>query len=116
MKTFRSALVSLLLALLAACSQQEGGAPAAAQPSAAAPASAPAAADAPAFTPVAGQHYVEIADPQPFQPLDGRIEGVEVFGYTCPARARFEPLGPAWKARQPDDGRVTLAAARVGRY
>ena len=116
MKTFRYALVSLLLALLAACSQQEGGAPAAAQPSAASAASAPAAADAPAFTPVAGQHYVEIADPQPFQPLDGRIEVVEVFGYTCPACASFEPLVSAWKARQPDDVRVTLLAAPFGGY
>src|SRR5688572_21042657 len=116
MKTFRYALVSLLLALLAACSQQEGGAPAAAQPAAAAPASAPVAADAPAFTPVAGQHYVEIADPQPFQPLDGQIEVVEVFGYTCPACASFEPLVSAWKQRQPDDVRVSMLAAPFGGY
>lgn len=118
MKTFRYALVSVLLVLLAACSQQEGEAPAAAQPATAAPAPAPAAAaaDVPAFTPVAGEHYVEIADPQPFQPLDGRIEVVEVFGYTCPACASFEPMVSAWKARQPDDVRVTLLAAPFGGY
>src|SRR5699024_11719354 len=110
MKTFRYALLSLLLMLLAACAQQDDAVPV--------PTSQPAAteaadtADAPA--PEAGVHYVEIEDAQPYLPLDGQVEVVEVFGYTCPACASFEPLVSAWKQRQPDDVRVTLLAAPFG--
>ena len=114
MKTFRLALISLLLPLaLAACAQQDA-APAAA--TAAAPAAAePSAAPAP-IEPVAGTHYVEISDPQPYFPLNGQIEVVEVFGYTCPACASFEPLVSAWKERQPDDVRVSMLAAPFGGF
>lgn len=132
MKTFRYAFLSLLLPLaLAACGQQDAADTAATAPAAttqpAPPAADPAApveaaADlAPAGPPqgpppVAGTHYVEIEDPAPYRPLDGQIEVVEVFGYTCPACASFEPLMAAWKQRQPDDVRVTLLAAPFGGY
>lgn len=114
MKTFRYTLFSLLLVLLAACAQQEGDAlpaPGQAAPAPAAAATEPAA-ESPA--PVPGVHYVEIGDAQPYLPLDGQIEVVEVFGYTCPACASFEPLISAWKERQPDDVRVTRLAAPFG--
>lgn len=127
MKTIHCAFLSLLLPLmLAACGQQDQAAPAAtapapAQPAAqAADATAPEAAADPATgvpqgpPPVAGTHYVEIEDAAPYLPLNGQIEVVEVFGYTCPACASFEPLMAAWKQRQPDDVRVTLLAAPFG--
>lgn len=66
--------------------------------------------------PVAGTHYTEIANAQPYQPLQGKIEVVEVFGYTCPACAQFAPALDAWKQRQPDDVRVTMVAAPFGGY
>lgn len=139
MKTFRYALLPLLLAVLAACAQQEDAAPASAVPTRTEQPAAPAAAaaedadaDAGAAAetapgtqapqppagppPVLGTHYVEIEDPQPYLPLEGRVEVVEVFGYTCPACASFEPLVSAWKQRQPDDVRVTLLAAPFSGY
>ncbi|NZA27281.1 thiol:disulfide interchange protein DsbA/DsbL [Luteimonas sp. SJ-92] len=66
--------------------------------------------------PQAGTDYVEIPNGQPYQPLDGKIEVVEVFGYTCPACAQFEPQIAAWKRRQPADVRVTPVAAPFGGY
>ena len=39
-----------------------------------------------------------------------------MFGYTCPACARFEPLVSAWKARQPAYVRFTPVAAPFGGY
>src|SRR5690606_24493281 len=41
------------------------------------------AADAPAPI-VEGRDYVVVQDGQPYRPLDGQIEVVEVFAYTCP--------------------------------
>ncbi|WP_330970258.1 thiol:disulfide interchange protein DsbA/DsbL, partial [Lysobacter sp. A3-1-A15] len=67
--------------------------------------------------PVAGVEYFEIAGGQPFAPGPaGTVEVVEVFGYTCPACARFEPLVAAWKARQPAYVRFTPVAAPFGGY
>ncbi|MEZ0471437.1 thiol:disulfide interchange protein DsbA/DsbL [Luteimonas salinilitoris] len=66
--------------------------------------------------PQPGTDYVEIPNGQPYQPLNGQIEVVEVFGYTCPACAQFEPLLSAWKRRQPADVRVTAVAAPFGGY
>ncbi|MFP7722933.1 thiol:disulfide interchange protein DsbA/DsbL [Lysobacter sp. A3-1-A15] len=62
---------------------------------------------------VPGVDYVEIPDGQPFED-DGAIEVVEVFGYTCPHCAAFEPRLRAWKARLPADVRVTPVAAPFG--
>ena len=63
---------------------------------------APATAASPA-APMAGVDYVEIADGQPFLATPGKIEVVEVFGYTCVHCAHFEPLVAAWKAKLPAD-------------
>lgn len=95
-------------------------APAGEQAAAAAPADA--AADAPA-TPapaqagaglVPGVDYDVIQGGQPYEPLNGKIEVVEVFGYICPACARFEPMFSAWKAKAPADVRVRYVAAPFG--
>ncbi|PNS08934.1 thiol:disulfide interchange protein DsbA/DsbL [Solilutibacter silvestris] len=55
---------------------------------------------------VAGKDYDEIANGQPFQPLDGKVEVVEVFAYSCPHCADFEPLLEAWTKQQPANVRV----------
>lgn len=132
----RPALLLTLLLSLAACNQQaeaptpaETPAATAAATDAATPAgsnetaapTAPAE-PAPAATPdtpvgpapVAGIDYVEIPGGQPFEPTNGRIEVAEVFSYTCPHCAQFEPLVLAWRARQPADVRFTPVAGFFG--
>lgn len=61
-----------------------------------------------------GVDYAEIQGGQPYEPLAGKIEVVEVFGYVCPACAAFEPAFTAWKARQPADVRVSYLPAPYG--
>jgi thiol:disulfide interchange protein DsbA len=63
---------------------------------------------------VPGTDYVEIQGGQPFEPLNGKIEVVEVFGYVCPACASFEPLLTAWKKSLPADVRLTYVPAAFG--
>ena len=132
-----------LLALLpiAACTAQEGpaaDAPAATTAAATAPAAdaAPAqAADAQAAPrvdpaaaeaalaaaasgapPVEGTDYVVIANGEPFEPANGQVEVVEVFGYTCGHCANFQPLVNGWKATLPADVRFTYVPAPFGGY
>jgi len=133
-------LASTLLALLtlAACSQQqtpESAAPAATTPaSTATPTQATPAAAAPAApiaaepevpnnnpivppqgpAPVAGTDYEIIAGGQPYQPVDGKIEVVEVFGYVCPACASFHPAVSAWEKKLPADVHFTFVPAPFG--
>ncbi|MDI9250626.1 thiol:disulfide interchange protein DsbA/DsbL [Stenotrophomonas sp. RS-48] len=74
-----------------------------------------AASAAPAAAPlVEGRDYERIAQAGPFQPLAGKIEVVEVFGYTCPHCARFEPQLEAWAAKLPADVRFTPVPAAFG--
>jgi len=80
----------------------------AATPAAAATTAQPAAVDPAAATAantgaplVAGTDYEEIQGGQPFDPLNGKIEVVEVFGYVCPACFRFQPLVNAWEKSLP---------------
>jgi len=61
-----------------------------------------------------GRDYERIAEPGPFQPLAGRIEVVEVFGYTCSHCANFEPRLSAWVAKLPKDVRFTPVPAAFG--
>uniref|UniRef100_UPI00333EC580 thiol:disulfide interchange protein DsbA/DsbL n=2 Tax=Lysobacteraceae TaxID=32033 RepID=UPI00333EC580 len=61
-----------------------------------------------------GKDYERIAQPGPFQPLAGKIEVVEVFGYTCPHCAHFEPQLAAWAAKLPADVRFTPVPAAFG--
>lgn len=66
--------------------------------------------------PVEGRDYVRIADGTPWEPLDGRIEVVEVFSYTCHVCDEFRPRFAAWARQQPGDVRVrhVPAAYRPG--
>ncbi|WP_269792187.1 thiol:disulfide interchange protein DsbA/DsbL [Stenotrophomonas sp. Iso1] len=76
----------------------------------------PLAACASPTAPVQGEDYELIAAPGPFEPLAGKIEVVEVFGYTCPHCAHFEPQLEAWTAKLPADVRFTAVPAAFGGY
>lgn len=134
--TLRFALPVVALLLAAACSRNEpapaadttaAASASAAQPAATAsaptidPAAQAAVADilasaSSAPAPVAGTDYVEIPNGQPLEPLDGKVEVVEIFGYTCPHCATFAPLMSAWKSIAPADVRVTYLPAPFGGY
>ncbi|GAB2622596.1 thiol:disulfide interchange protein DsbA/DsbL [Novilysobacter erysipheiresistens] len=73
-------------------------------------------AQSPGNVPVAGVDYVEIAGGEPFAAAPGKIEVVEVFGYTCIHCAHFEPLVSAWKAGLPDDVSFVPVPAPFGGY
>lgn len=68
-------------------------------------------AGAAAQAPVEGEDYVRIADGQPWQPLDGRIEVAEIFSYACHICDEFRPMLEAWARRQPEDVRVSHVPA-----
>ncbi|MDO4708369.1 MAG: thiol:disulfide interchange protein DsbA/DsbL [Pseudomonadota bacterium] len=63
---------------------------------------------------VEGVDYALIANGQPLQPLDGKVEVVEVFAYWCGHCAALEPLLQAWKAKLPADVRFTPVALAGG--
>ena len=104
---------------IAAAASAAAAANAPAAPAAATPAANPAAdaaiasvADAASKgTAVAGTDYAVIQGGQPYDPLNGKIEVVEVFNFICPACARFEPLLGAWKKTLPADVRLTYVPA-----
>jgi len=128
---YRLGLTLAAALALAACSQ-EAPSPASnaatSAPASNAPAStaAPAAGDTtrtpgpvvpPAGTaPVAGTDYVVIPGGTPFKAGGDRIEVVEVFGYTCPHCATFEPLVSAWSASLPADVEFVPMAAPFGGF
>ena len=64
--------------------------------------------------PVAGTDYVVIANGQPFDPVAGKVELVEVFNHVCPACASFQPLVSAWKASLPADVSFVYVPAAFG--
>ncbi len=64
--------------------------------------------------PVAGTDYVAIEGGQPFQPATGKIEVTEIFGYVCPACARFQPQIASWKAGLPADVNFVYVPAVFG--
>ena len=64
--------------------------------------------------PVAGTDYVAIEGGQPFQPATGKVEVAEIFGYVCPACARFQPLISSWKAGLPSDVSFVYVPAAFG--
>ena len=138
MKSRFALTLLVLIPLLAACNAQSDTSAAATAPVVAEPAAAPVEAtpegstpaDASAATgtapvvagaptgpaPVAGTDYVELANGQPYAPLNGQVEVVEVFGYTCPHCAQFEPEFQAWKQRQAADVAVVQVPAAFGGY
>jgi len=66
-----------------------------------------------ADAPVEGVHYVAV-DVGPWAPQPGRIEVVEVFGYTCPHCAHFEPQLQAWRRKLPQDVHLETVPAAFG--
>jgi len=69
-----------------------------------------------AADPVAGVDYVEIPGGQPFAPSPGKVEVVEMFGYSCIHCSRLEPALLAWKQRQPAHVQFTPVPAAFGSY
>jgi thiol:disulfide interchange protein DsbA len=63
---------------------------------------------------VPGTDYAEIQGGQPFDPRNGKVEVVEVFGYVCPACFKFQPLVSAWEKTLPADVRFTYVPAAFG--
>ncbi|WMJ70478.1 thiol:disulfide interchange protein DsbA/DsbL [Stenotrophomonas sp. 24(2023)] len=143
MKTRYALALMALLPILAACKAQDGTAntaapaepattPAPAETAPASPAEgaapasegdkapAEAATPAPASTtltgpaPVEGSDYQTIPNGQPFQPVAGKVEVVEIFGYVCPACAAFQPLVGPWKAGLPGDVNFVYVPAMFG--
>ncbi|TZF80670.1 thiol:disulfide interchange protein DsbA/DsbL [Cognatilysobacter lacus] len=111
--TYRPALLVLAVAGLLALSGCEKVPPKVAP----APVQTPAGTASPAASPgglVPGKDYVDIANGMPFSPETGKIEVVEVFGYTCPHCAHFEPMLEAWKAKQQPDVNLVLVPAPFG--
>lgn len=88
--------------------------PASAEAAPAASTPVPAAARLVGPEPVAGTDYLAIDGGQPFQPATGKIEVAEVFGYVCPACARFQPLVSSWKAGLPADVNFVYVPAAFG--
>lgn len=109
-----------LMAAAEAAAKAANDPDAALQPDAGAtPEPADAAAQAPAAASgipglVKGTDYDVINGGQPFEPLNGKIEVVEVFNYVCPACARFEPMLQPWKQSLPADVRFTYVPAAFG--
>lgn len=118
----RCALVLAAALVLPACEKVPTGTaaapatpatPAPATPGAPAPAPAPVA-DADGLVP--GRDYVAIKGGAPFEAVPGKVEVVEVFGYTCPHCAHFEPMVEAWRAKQPADVKFTPVPAPFGSW
>ena len=65
---------------------------------------------------VEGEDYVVIENGTPYAPLKGKVEVVEVFGYTCVHCAHFEPTLAAWKKTLSRDVRLTPVPAAFGGY
>ena len=78
------------------------------------PAAAPATADGPVPGLKLGTDYQLVQNGQPFEPLNGKIEVVEMFNFVCPACASFQPLIGSWKKTLPADVRFTYVPAAFG--
>ncbi|MBW8823562.1 MAG: thiol:disulfide interchange protein DsbA/DsbL [Xanthomonadales bacterium] len=136
MRTIRSLAALAIVAALSACKPgADAAAPAANAPATSAPAteatanngSAPAGAtsnqppappvshEATGPAPVEGKDYEVVANGQPFDSGDGKIEVEEVFNYVCPACAAFEPQFAPWAKSLPSDVRVVHVPALFGR-
>lgn len=99
-----------------AATPAQGETPAPAETAPAEPAIVPAAtATAPAGpAPVAGKDYDEIPNGQAFDPVAGKIEVAEIFSYTCPHCAQFEPMLVDWRKKQTADVKFTPIAGPFG--
>lgn len=88
--------------------------PAAGNDVSATPSAAPASADGPVPGLKLGTDYELVQNGQPFEPLNGKIEVVEMFNFVCPACASFQPLIGNWKKTLPADVRFTYVPAAFG--
>jgi thiol:disulfide interchange protein DsbA len=61
-----------------------------------------------------GVDYELVKNGQPFEPLNGKIEVVEAFGYVCSHCATFQPSISSWGQRLPADVRFTYLPAALG--
>jgi thiol:disulfide interchange protein DsbA len=86
--------------------------PSAPPPVEAPPPAAPVSGAIPGLKP--GADYEVIPNGQPFEPLNGKVEVVEVFNHVCPACAAFQPLVMNWKKTMPADVRFTYVPAPFG--
>ncbi|QWP78039.1 thiol:disulfide interchange protein DsbA/DsbL [Lysobacter sp. K5869] len=100
----------------AATAPAQGETPAPAETAQPDPAIAPAATATPPAgpAPVAGTDYNEIPGGQPFEPVAGKIEIAEIFSYTCPHCAQFEPILLDWRKKQTADVKFTPIAGPFG--
>lgn len=116
-------LAPLLLVLLTACGRQpEPEAGPAAQPAASTETTAPRVAPLGPSpwhggrAPTEGVDYVRIAPAAPYSPRAGRIEVVEVFGYTCVHCANLQPLVNGWKPTLAEDVDFLYLPAAFGGF
>ena len=102
----------------AATPAAEGATPAPADtaPAPAEPAIQPAAVATPPAgpAPTVGTDYEEIPGGQAFDPVPGKIEVAEIFSYTCPHCAQFEPVLLDWRRKQTADVKFTPIAGPFG--
>jgi len=61
-----------------------------------------------------GTDYALIKNGQPFDPLDGKVEVVEVFNFVCPACFSFQPTIAQWEKTLPANVRFTYVPAAFG--
>ncbi|GAA5083069.1 thiol:disulfide interchange protein DsbA/DsbL [Lysobacter panacisoli] len=73
------------------------------------------AADAPRVI-VEGTDYEVIPEGTPFTKVKGKVEVVEVFGYTCPHCAHFQPQVAAWARKNAKQVNFVPLAAPFGGY
>jgi thiol:disulfide interchange protein DsbA len=66
--------------------------------------------------PVEGTDYEVIDGGKPFAPVKGKVEVVEVFGYTCPHCAHFQPQIAKWQARNAKQVSFVPMAAPFGGF
>lgn len=63
---------------------------------------------------VPGVDFIQIRDGVAFDPQPGKIEVAEVFGYTCPHCASFEPHLASWERTLADDVNLVRIPAPFG--
>lgn len=78
--------------------------------------SLPVSARTPLVSPVQGTDYAVVDGGTPYEPVAGRIEVAEVFGYACPHCAHFEAPLQAWVAKLPRAARFVPVPAAFGGY
>lgn len=61
-----------------------------------------------------GTDYTLVKNGQPFDPLDGKVEVIEVFNFVCPACFQFQPGLTTWEKTKPANVRFTYVPAAFG--